>query len=360
MHLDPSVIGTFANYLKPSGFPWSETLYRGDYDAKRWGNGVIISTVSESGGPDVLRLAEAPDPTPGPHQVVIGTRAAGVNRADLLQREGRYPAPQGAPSWPGLEVAGEVIAVGTGVTRWREGDRVCALLAGGGYAEQVAVHEDLVLPAPVGLSWEECGALVEAACTVWSNLQAADARAGQTLLVEGGSGGVGHLAIQIAGAAGLRVLATARGADRVARCEALGAVGIDYSVGGVGDAVRNLGGADVILDVLGAAALDEHLRALNPDGRLVVIGLQRGARGEIDLGRLLALRARVIGTTLRARPHDQKAAIVRAVATEVWPWIPDQVRPIVHAAVPLAQAGDAHRLLESGEVFGKVVLTVGT
>ncbi|GIG54025.1 NAD(P)H-quinone oxidoreductase [Demequina activiva] len=318
---------------------------------------MIFSTVSEFGGPDVLRTQSRPDPEPGVHEVLIRVRAAGVNRADLLQREGRYPPPPGAPAWPGLEVAGVVSAVGSGVTSWAVGDEVCALLAGGGYADAVTVHEDLVLPVPAGLTWEEAGGLVEAACTVWSNLQAADARPGETLLVQGGSGGVGHLAIQIAVAAGMRVLATAGGPERVSRCEVLGAVGIDHREGEVSATVRELGGADVILDVLGAGALEDNLRCLRPDGRLLVIGMQRGARGELDLGRLLSLRARVIGTTLRARPHDQKAAIVRSVREDVWPWIPSQVRPVVHAAVPLERAGDAHRLLESGEVFGKVVLT---
>lgn len=318
---------------------------------------MIFSTVSEFGGPEALHLEHGPDPDPAPDQVLIRVRAAGVNRADLLQREGRYPPPAGAPSWPGLEAAGEVVAVGDAVTGWHVGDQVCALLAGGGYADLVAVHEDLVLPVPAGLSWEEAGGLMEAACTVWSNLRAADARPGETLLVQGGSGGVGHLAVQMGVAAGMRVLATAGGPERVARCEELGAIGIDHTAGAVSDAVRDLGGADVILDVLGAGALEDNLRALRPDGRLVVIGMQRGARGEIDLGRLLTLRARVIGTTLRARPHEQKAAIVRAVHTEVWPWIPRAVRPVIHASVPLEHAGDAHRLLESGEVFGKVVLT---
>lgn len=319
---------------------------------------MIFSTLPEFGGPDVLTLTHGPDPEPDDDQIVIRVRAAGVNRADLLQRAGHYPPPAGAPEWPGLEVAGEVAAVGPGVSRWREGDAVCALLAGGGYASHVAVHEDLVLPVPDGLTWEEAGGLVEAACTVWSNLQAARARAGETLLVQGGSGGVGHLAIQIAAAHGMRVIATAGGPERAARCAELGAhVTLDHRGEDVATRVREEGGADVILDVLGAGALADHLRCLRPDGRLVVIGLQRGARGEIDLGRLLSLRASVLGTTLRARPHEQKAAIVAAVLRDVWPLVPERVRPVIHAALPLDRAPDAHRLLDSGEVFGKVVLT---
>jgi len=318
---------------------------------------VIRSTLSDFGGPEVLRVETAPDPLPAAREIAIEVHAAGVNRADLLQRAGHYPPPPGAPSWPGLEVAGAVTEVGDGVTRWSPGDRVCALLAGGGYATRVAVHEDLVLPVPAGLSWQEAGGLVEAACTAWSNLEAADARAGETLLVEGGSGGVGHLAVQLGVALGMRVLATARGAERAARVAALGAETIDYAAGDVAARVRELGGADVILDVLGAAALDDHLRMLKPDGRLVVIGMQRGRHGDLDLGRLLSTRARVIGTTLRARPHTQKARIVREVEEQVWPHVPERIRPLVHATYPLDRAADAHRALDSGEVFGKVVLT---
>lgn len=318
---------------------------------------MIRSTLSEFGGPEVLRVETAPDPVPDAREIAIAVHASGVNRADLLQRAGHYPPPPGEPSWPGLEVAGTVVSAGDAVSRWRPGDRVCALLAGGGYATRVAVHEDLVLPAPDGLTWEEAGGLVEAACTAWSNLETADARAGETLLVEGGSGGVGHIAVQLGVALGMRVLATAGGTHRAERVAALGAEAIDHTSGDVAEQVRERGGVDVILDVLGAGALDPHLRMLNPDGRLVVIGMQSGRRGELDLGRLLSTRARVIGTTLRARPHEQKARIVREVEQHVWPHVPERIRPVVHEAYPLDRAGDAHRALDSGEVFGKLVLT---
>ncbi len=285
--------------------------------------------------------------------------AAGVNRADVLQREGRYPPPPGAPDWPGLEAAG-VVESAPASSPWTPGERVCALLPGGGYAEHAAVHASLLLPVPDGVTDVEAASLVEAACTVVSNLDAAHARAGETILVHGGSGGVGTAAIQIAKARGLRVLTTAGGPERVRRCLELGAdAAFDHRADDWAAGVRELGGADVVLDVVGAAYLASNVAALRTGGRLVVIGMQRGRRGELDLGALLARRASVIGTTLRARPLAERAAIVARVREEVWPLVPDRVRPVVHATFPLARAADAHRALEAGEVFGKIVLTVG-
>ncbi|WP_273653195.1 NAD(P)H-quinone oxidoreductase [Cellulomonas fimi] len=318
--------------------------------------------VSEPGPADVLRVAEVPDPTPGPADVLVQVSAAGVNRADLLQREGHYPPPPGAPAWPGLEVSGVVVAVGESVTdRWRPGDRVAALLAGGGYADRVTVRADLCLPVPDDVPLEDAAALPEAVATVWSNLRAAHLSPGESLLVHGGSGGVGSVAVQLAGALGTRVLATAGGPDRVARVRELGAdVALDHReedlVGRVRAATDHRG-VDVVLDVLGAGALADNLRLLADGGRLVVIGLQQGRRAELDLGLLLARRASVIGTTLRSRPHAQKAAIVDGVARHVWPLVAEgRVRPVVHARVPLADAAEAHRMMERGEVFGKVLL----
>ncbi len=316
-----------------------------------------ITTLHGYGGPEALFAGEAADPIAARNEVLIRVHAAGVNRADVLQREGLYPPPPGTPQWPGLEVAGEVVSLGEAVTQWHVGDAVCALLPGGGYAELVAVDAGLVLPVPPGQSMVEAAGLVEAACTAWSNLQAADARAGERLLVHGGSGGVGHIAIQLAVALGLDVWATAGGAERTSRCESLGAHGVDYRSADFVDVIRDAGGADVILDVVGAAYLDRNLQALARDGRLVVIGLQRGTQAELDLGRLLASRATVIGTTLRSRPLAQRQKIIAGVRADVWPLVPSAVRPIIHATVPLDRAADAHRMLESGEVFGKVVLT---
>ncbi|MFC4613202.1 NAD(P)H-quinone oxidoreductase [Cellulomonas algicola] len=318
--------------------------------------------VTEPGPADVLRVADVDEPAPGPAEVLVQVSAAGVNRADLLQREGRYPPPPGAPPWPGLEVSGVVVAVGDAVAgRWAPGDRVAALLGGGGYADRVTVHADLCLPVPDSVPLEDAAALPEAVATVWSNLRAAHLSPGETLLVHGGSGGVGSVAVQLGRALGTRVLATAGGPDRVARVRELGAdVVLDHReddlVGRVRAATDHRG-VDVVLDVLGAGALADNLRILADGGRLVVIGMQQGRRAELDLGLLLARRASVIGTTLRSRPHAQKAAIVDGVARHVWPLVADgTVRPVVHARVPLADAPEAHRMMERGEVFGKVLL----
>lgn len=318
-------------------------------------------TITRPGGPEVLALSELPDPVAGPGQVVLDVRAAGVNRADVLQREGRYPPPAGAPDWPGLECSGVVSAVGPG-TSWQVGDRVAALVDGGAYAERVLVDERLLLPVPDDLDLVEAAGLPEAVCTAWSNLvMVAGLGDGDLALVHGGSGGVGTVAIQLARALGARVVTTAGGPDRVARCVALGAdVGVDHRTQDFVAAVRDASagrGADVVLDVVGAAYLEANLRSLAVGGRLVVIGLQKGRRAEIDLGLLLSRRASVHGTTLRSRPLREKATIVAQVAQQVWPMLADgRLRPVVHAVVPLADAGDAHRMLASGEVFGKVLL----
>ncbi|WP_369824622.1 NAD(P)H-quinone oxidoreductase [Cellulosimicrobium sp. CUA-896] len=301
-------------------------------------------TISGPGGPENLTVSELPDQTPRPDEVVLHVAAAGVNRADLLQRAGAYPAPPGAPDWPGLEVAGTVASVGEEVSGWSVGDRAVALLEGGGYAEQVRVRATQVLPVPAGVDLVDAAALPEAACTVWSNVvDVGHLTAGERLLVHGGSGGVGTLAVQVGAALGARVAVTAGGRARADRCLALGAdLAVDHREEDFVEAVRSASdghGADVILDVVGAAYLDRNLRALATGGRLVVIGMQQGARAELDLGRLLARRATVAGTTLRARPAAEKARIVRDVLAHVWPMVEDgRVRPVVHARVPLDEA----------------------
>lgn len=298
----------------------------------------------------------------GPGQVLLEVAAAGVNRADLLQRQGHYPPPAGAPEWPGLEVSGRVLAVGEGVSSVREGEAVCALLSGGGYAERVVVDASLVLPVPRGVDLVEAAALPEAAATAWSNLvDLARLRAGESVLVHGGSGGVGSFAVQLAAALGARVLATARDEARCARVRELGAeLAIPYADAEIPTAVREATegrGVDVVLDVLGAGALGDNLRALATGGRLVVIGLQRGRKGELDLGVLLSRRLTVAGTTLRSRPLAERAAIVAALREHVWPLLEQgRVRPVVHRALPMDRAGEAHELLDSGEVFGKLLL----
>jgi putative PIG3 family NAD(P)H quinone oxidoreductase len=320
--------------------------------------------VSEPGGPDALQLADVADPTPGPGEVLVTVTAAGVNRADLMQRLGLYPPPLGASDIIGLECSGRIAAVGPEVTGWQPGDAVCALLAGGGYAEQVAVPAGQLLPVPAGISVQEAAALPEAACTVYANVvQAARLEPGETLLVHGGASGIGTMAIQLARALGATVLCTASSQAKLQCCRDLGAsVGIDYTsedfVTKVAEATGGRG-VDVILDMVGADYLGRNLQALATDGRLVVIGLQSGARAELDLGLMMAKRLTVYGATLRSRPLAEKAAIVTEVRERVWPLITaGQVKPVIDTVVPLAEAPRAHRLLEEGQHVGKVLLAV--
>lgn len=316
-----------------------------------------IMSVTRHTSDNLLHIEQVESPAIRPFELLIDVFGAGVNRADILQRKGLYPAPSGWPEWPGLECAGTISAVGGDVRGFDVGDRVCALVGGGAYAEQIAVPADLVLPVPPGLTLIESAAVMEAACTVWSNFEAARLVPGETLLIHGGSGGIGTFAIQLAKALGMRVIATARGTERTKRCLALGAdVTVDYASEDFVEAARAAGGADVILDVVGAAYLERNLAALATGGRLVVIGLQRGSKAELDLGTLMSKRARIIGTTLRSRPHAERAEIVEEVRLKVWPLIPDQVRPVIHCTVPFDNAQAAHDLMETGEVFGKIVL----
>lgn len=318
--------------------------------------------IEQPGGPQMLGMAERPDPQPGPGEVLIDVAAAGVNRADVLQRQGFYPPPAGAPDTPGLECSGVIIAVGPEVQGWLPGQRVAALLDGGGYADRAIAPAGQLLPVPAGMDVVDAAALPEAVCTAWSNLvMVAGLRSGDSVLIHGGSGGVGTIAIQIAAALGAAVATTAGGQQRVDRCRGLGAaIGIDYRTEDVADTIAQQTGGrgvDIILDPLGAGALRSNLRSLATGGRLVVIGMQQGRRAEIDLAVLLAKRATVHGTTLRSRSLAEKAAIVAEVIDRVWPLIEaDRVQPVVHARLPLAEAGRAHELLESGEVFGKLLL----
>jgi putative PIG3 family NAD(P)H quinone oxidoreductase len=321
--------------------------------------------VREPGGPEVLDWAEVPDPQPRPGEVVIDVAASSVNRADLLQRQGMYPPPPGAPDIIGLECSGRVSAVGEGVTTWGVGDLVCALLAGGGYAEKVAVPAGQVLPPPPGWDLVDAGGLPEVACTVWSNLVGvARLRAGEVALVQGGTGGIGSHAIQVAAALGARVAATAGSPERLERCRELGAELVyDYHDTDIADRLREATdgrGADVILDNMGAAALADNIDRLAPGGRLVIIGLQGGTKAEIDLNKLLRKRGVVAATNLRGRPMDGpdgKAAIVAEVHAGLWPLLEaGRVKPVVHARLPLERAGEAHRLLERGGVVGKLLL----
>lgn len=319
--------------------------------------------ITEPGGPQVLRLQEVPDPAPAPGEVLIRVAATAVNRADLMQRMGHYPPPPGAPPYPGLECSGVVEALGDGVEGWSVGDRVCALLAGGGYAELVAVPAGQVLPVPSGVDLVDAAGLPEVACTVWSNVfLTAGLRPGEVLLVHGGSSGIGTMAIQLGVAFGARVAVSAGTTDKLERCRQLGAdILVNYREADFVAAVRDATGgrgADVILDNMGAKYLARNVEALATNGRLVTIGLQGGARAELDLGQLLRKRAAVIATSLRARPKSEKATIVAAVREHVWPLLEaGRVRPVIHTRLPLAEAAAAHELVDSSTHVGKVLLT---
>jgi putative PIG3 family NAD(P)H quinone oxidoreductase len=314
----------------------------------------------EPGGPDALTIVELPDPAPGPGEVVIDVVSTAVNRADLLQRQGFYPPPPGAPDVLGLECAGVVSAVGAGVTSWTVGEEVCALLAGGGYAEKVLVPAGQVMPRPAGVDLVTAGAFPEVACTVWSNVfMVAGLGEAETLLVHGGAGGIGTMAIQLGHAYGARVVATAGSPEKLELCKSLGAdVVVNYREEDFVAVVRELGGANVILDNMGAKYLPRNVDALATEGRLVIIGMQGGTKAELDIGKLLRKRGAVVATTLRSRPVTGKSAICAAVVAHVWPLVADgTVRPVVHATLPLDQAAEAHRMMEAGEHTGKILLT---
>lgn len=322
-------------------------------------------TQTGHGGPETLGWTEVPDAVAGPGEVLVRVAAAGVNRADLLQRQGFYPPPPGASDVLGLECSGTVAAVGDGVTGWSVGDACTALLSGGGYAELVAVPAGQVMPVPDGVSLVDAAALPEVACTVWSNVVlVAGLRAGEVLLVHGGGGGIGTFAVQAGVALGARVAVTAGSAEKLARCRDLGAeILVDHTREDFVALVREATGghgADVVLDVIGAAYLGRNVEVLATGGRLVVIGMQGGARGELDLGRLMFRRASIHATTLRARPVEEKAQICAAVVEQAWPLVASRrIVPVVDRVLPMSEAAQAHRALEAGAHVGKVLLTPG-
>jgi putative PIG3 family NAD(P)H quinone oxidoreductase len=321
----------------------------------------VIAT--EPGGPEVLSIAEIADPEPGPGEVVLEVAAAGLNRADLLQRQGFYPPPPGASDVIGMECSGTVAAVGAGVDDWSVGDQACALLAGGGYAERVAIPAGQLMPVPDGIDLVTAAAIPEVACTVWSNVfMVAGLQPQETLLVHGGAGGIGSFAIQLAHRLGARVLTTAGSAEKLEACAALGAdVTINYREDDFVAVVKEQtdGGVDVILDNMGAKYLDRNIDALAVQGRLVIIGMQGGTKAELDINKLLRKRGAVIATNLRGRPTEEKAAICSSVVEHVWPLVAEGlVRPIVGRTFPLAEAAAAHAYMESGDHSGKILLTV--
>ncbi|WP_369223772.1 NAD(P)H-quinone oxidoreductase [Streptomyces sp. R39] len=322
-------------------------------------------TIPEPGGPEALVWDEVPDPVPGDGEVLVEVVASAVNRADILQRQGNYSPPPGASPYPGLECSGRIAATGPAVTGWSVGDEVCALLAGGGYAEKVAVPAGQLLPVPEGLDLKQAAALPEVACTVWSNVfMIAHLRPGETLLVHGGSSGIGTMAIQLGKAVGAKVAVTAGTKEKLDFCAGLGAdILVNYReqdfVAEVKEATGGAG-ADVILDNMGAKYLDRNVQALAVNGRLAIIGMQGGVKGELNIGALLGKRAAISATSLRARPLAEKAAIVAAVREHVWPLIAQgHVRPVVDRELPMAEAAQAQRVVEASEHIGKVLLVAG-
>ncbi len=316
---------------------------------------------SGSGGPEVLSVGEAPEPEPGPGEVAITVAATAVNRADVMQRRGLYPPPPGVTEVIGLECSGTIAALGEGVEGHAVGDEVCALLAGGGYAETVVVPVGQVMAVPGGVDLVTAAALPEVACTVWSNVfMVAGLKPTETVLVHGGAGGIGTFAIQLAHQLGARVMTTAGSAEKLEVCAALGAdVTINYHEQDFVEVVSRAGGADVILDNMGASYLPRNVEALATEGRLVVIGMQGGVKGELDIARLLAKRGAVIATSLRSRPPEAKAAICAAVVEHVWPLVADgKVNPVVHGTMPLEEVRAAHELMEASGHTGKIVLTL--
>jgi len=319
--------------------------------------------ISQPGPPEVLKTVRRPCPEPEAGEVLVRIAAAGVNGPDIKQRQGHYPPPKGATDLPGLEVAGTVAAKGAGVDAWREGDRICALTNGGGYAEYCCAPAGQCLPIPGGLGMIEAAALPETFFTVWNNVaMRAGLRDGESFLVHGGAGGIGSTAIQVAKALGARVFATASSAEKCEVCRRLGADrAINYKSEDFVEVVRaeTSGGVDVILDMIGGEYVARNIKALAPDGRLVHIAFDRGATMEVNLMPVMLKRLTLTGSTLRPRSAEFKAEVARQLGARIWPLIEaGTIRPVIHATFPLARAADAHRLMESGGHIGKIVLEV--
>lgn len=317
--------------------------------------------IREPGGPEVLRLVDRPLPTPGPSEVLIRVAAAGVNRPDVLQRKGAYPPPPGASDLPGLEVAGEIAALGPHATKWRVGDPVCALLTGGGYAEYATAHEGSCLQIPKGLSPEEAASLPETFFTVYANVfDDADLKAGETLLVHGGTSGIGVAAIAMAKAIGAKVIATASSAAKLAAIRELGAdLALDYTSEGWVAEVASFGGADVVLDMAGGDFVEKNIECLKPFGRHVSIAFLRGAVGQVNLFAVMRKRLRLSGSTMKARDMADKARLAESLRTRFWPLIEaGRIKPVLDKVFPLGEAPKAHERMEKGEHIGKILLSV--
>ena len=320
--------------------------------------------IKSPGGPEVLVPEERPVPAPGPSEILVRVRAAGVNRPDVMQRKGQYPPPPGAPDIPGLEIAGEVVTVGEKVRHWKTGDKVCALVSGGGYAEYCLTDESTALPVPKGYSFVEAAALPETFMTVWHNVFERGAlKSGETLLIHGGSSGIGTTAIMLAKQFGAKVIVTAGSPEKCEACRKLGAdVAIDYGKEDFVAATKqatNGKGADLILDMIGGDYVDRNFEAAAVEGRIVQIATQKGPKVTIDLRRLMLKRLTHTGSTLRARPVADKAAIARALQEQVWPLLESgKVRPVIDSTYPLARAAEAHTRMETSLHIGKIMLEV--
>lgn len=318
--------------------------------------------ITKPGGPEVLALAERPTPSPGPSDVLIRVAAAGVNRPDVLQRMGLYPPPPGASDIPGLEVSGVVEARGADVVRWKTGDKVCALLTGGGYADYALADQGSCLPLPAGVSLEDAAGLPETVFTVYANVfDDADLKPGEALLVHGGTSGIGVMAIMAAKAIGARVFATASSAEKLAAIEGLGADGaFNYATCKWEDEIRKRGGADVVLDMAGGDFVARNLEALNFKGRHVSIAFLRGAKAEINLFEVMRKRLRLSGSTMKARSLAEKARLAAAIEQRFWPYLASgAIRPVTDRVFPLQDAAAAHRLMEAGGHVGKILLRPG-
>jgi putative PIG3 family NAD(P)H quinone oxidoreductase len=323
----------------------------------------VIEIVGK-GGPEVLVPASRPLPSPGSNDVLVKVAAAGINRPDVMQRQGRYPPPLGVTDVPGLEIVGEVAAVGQGVKRWKLGDRVCALVAGGGYGEYCIAPASQVLPVPMGLTFVQAAAMPEATFTVWTNLfEKAGLATGERVLIHGGSGGIGTTAIQLAHAFGATVYTTVGSNKKCEACRSLGAdLAINHKTQDFGAVIRDATdgqGVDVILDMVGGAYVQRGIDILRPGGRLVLISFLLGSKADLDLTPVLRNRLSIFGSTLRARPVAEKGAIAASVEQSVWPLVvAGTFSPVIDSEFPLAQAAQAHAHMESGNHFGKIVLTV--
>ena len=325
---------------------------------------MIAISIARPGGPEMLQPIEVETPRPAAGELLIRVSGAGVNRPDLMQREGKYPPPPGASDIPGLEVSGKIVSVGPGVERWREGDTVCALVSGGGYAEYCVAPDVQCLPVPSNVDVVSAAGMPETFFTVWTNVfERGRLRSGETFLVHGGASGIGTTAIQMARAFGARVFATAGSDEKCAACERLGAeCAVNYKKEDFAAVVMSLTagrGVDVILDMVGAPYFSRNVDLLALEGRLLQIAVLHGAKAEINLVRLLRQRITITGSTLRSRSVDEKGVIADAVEKSVWPLVEaGKIRPVIYATLPLKQAAEAHRLMESGSHIGKIVLTV--